>query len=104
MGNQSSLTRACALPRSQLPILLATFLLLYCFQAALALGLGTTARAFTQSTRQTGQLDLLHVLYSFILGVLQQVSLSLQTARKNNVMGQAHAVALLCFLRDADKG
>lgn len=69
--------RACALPSSQLPVLLTTFLLLYCFQAALALGLCATARAFTQSTRQTGQLDLFHVLYGFILGILQQVSLSL---------------------------
>lgn len=101
-----SLSRACTLPQSQLPILLTTFLLLYCFQAALALGLSTTARAFAQSTRQTGQLDLLHVLYRFILGILQQVSLSLQTGRKSKEggYGPGPGATLLCFLWDADKG
>lgn len=46
---------------SQLPILLTTLLLLYGFQAALALGLGTTAGSLAEPTRQARQLDLLHV-------------------------------------------
>lgn len=46
---------------SQLPTVLATLFLLYGFQAALALGLGTAAGGFTKSTRQARQLDLLHV-------------------------------------------
>lgn len=68
-----------ALLRSQLPILLAALLLLDGFQAAFALGFCSTAGCFAKSTGQARQLDLLHVFYSFILGILQQISLALQT-------------------------
>lgn len=46
---------------SQLPVLLTALLLLYGFQAALALGLGTAAGGLAKCTRQARQLDLLHV-------------------------------------------
>lgn len=91
------------LPGSQLPVLLTTVLLLYCFQAALALGFSTTAGGFTQSTRQAGQLDLLHVFYSFILGILQQVSLSLQTGRnsKEDSLGPGSLIRGMLYILSA---
>lgn len=62
---------------SQPPILISSVLLLYCLQAPFCLGICLPAPSFAQSARQARQLDLLHVLQGFILGVLQEISLAL---------------------------
>lgn len=62
---------------SQPPILISSILLLYCLQAPFCLGIRLPAPSFAQSARQACQLDLLHVLQGFVLGVLQEISLAL---------------------------
>lgn len=62
---------------SQPPILISSILLLYCLQAAFCLGIRLPTSSFAQSTRQARQLDLLHVLQGFVLGILQEISLAL---------------------------
>lgn len=62
---------------SQPPILISSVLLLYCLQAPFCLGICLPAPSFAQSARQARQLDLLHVLQGFVLGVLQEISLAL---------------------------
>lgn len=62
---------------SQSPILISGILLLYCLQAPFCLGICLPTPSFAQSTRQARQLDLLHVLQGFVLGVLQEISLAL---------------------------
>lgn len=62
---------------SQPPILISSIPLLYCLQAPFCLGIRLPAPSFAQSTRQACQLDLLHVLQGFVLGVLQEISLAL---------------------------
>lgn len=72
---------------SQPPILISCILLLYCFQAPFWLCICMPASSFAQSAGQAGQLDLLHVLQGFILGVLQEVTLALRTHRQTGSQG-----------------
>lgn len=66
-----------------------------------------SASSFAQSAGQTGQLDLLHVLQGFILGVLQEVTLALrmhtQTGRESQgshtLLGtKSKNTTLMCLL------
>lgn len=78
---------------SQPPILISCILLLYCFQAPFWLCICMPASSFAQSAGQAGQLDLLHVLQGFILGVLQEVTLALRTHRQTGrVRDHAHCL------------
>lgn len=52
------------------------------------------ASSFAQSAGQAGQLDLLHVLQGFILGVLQEVTLALRTHRQTGRESQGSRTLL----------
>lgn len=67
---------------SRPPVLISRILLLYRLQAPFGLGVCVPAPRFAQSTRQARQLDLLHVLQGFVLGVLQEISLALRMHRQ----------------------
>lgn len=77
---------------SQPPVLISGILLLYCLQAPFWLGIRLPTSSFAQSARQARQLDLLHVLQGFVLGVLQEVSLALrmQTDTQETVRDRTH--------------
>ena len=94
LGRQARWRHCCG-SGSQPPIVLTALLLLYGLQAALTLHLSTTAGSFTEAARQARQLDLLHVFYGFILGVLQQVSLALQTSRNKHQRKKLRARKIL---------
>jgi len=77
---------------SQPPVLVSGVLLLYRFQAPLGLGVSVPAASPAQPARQARQLDLLHVLQGFALGVLQEVPLALRMHRQTGgtVRGRVH--------------
>lgn len=79
---------------SQPPILISCILLLYCLQAPFWLCICMPASSFAQSAGQAGQLDLLHVLQGFILGVLQEVTLALRTHRQTGRESQGSRTLL----------